>query len=131
VQILKTKKFDGFCQDNGIRDEILTEAIKEVKSGLVDAELGAQIVKKRVARDGGGKSGGYRTIIFLKLGKRAIFLHGFPKNALGNIDKNTLENLKSLAKTYNKLSDSEIVTAITAGIFVEVKSTTPSLNLRL
>jgi hypothetical protein len=121
VQILKTRKFDGFCQDNGINDGTLAKAIKEVESGLVEAELGAQIVKKRLARDGGGKSGGYRTIIFFKLGKRAIFLHGFPKNVLGNIDKKTLENLKALARAYNKLSDSEIVKAITAGIFVEVK----------
>jgi hypothetical protein len=88
---------------------------------LVEAELGAQIVKKRVARDGGGKSGGYRTIIFFKLGKRGIFLHGFPKNALDNMDKKTLENLKALAKAYNRLSDGEIVKAIAAGIFVEVK----------
>lgn len=122
MQILKTKKFDGFCQDNCIKDDALAEAIIEVESGLVEAELGAQIVKKRVARDGGGKSGGYRTIIFFKLGKRAIFLHGFPKNVLANIDKKTLENLKTLAKVYNKLSDADIVKSVTAGIFVEVKN---------
>ena len=122
MQILKTKKFESFCQSNGIDDAKLTDAIKEVESGLVEAELGAQIVKKRVARDGGGKSGGYRTIVFFKLGKRAIFLHGFPKNALDNIDRKTLENLKTLAKSYNRLSDNEILTAIAAGIFVEVKN---------
>jgi hypothetical protein len=122
VQILKTKKFDGFCQDNGLNDDALAKAIKEFESGLVEAELGAQIVKKRVARDGGGKSGGYRTIIFFKLGKRAIFMHGFPKNVLDNIDKKTLENLKALARAYNKLNDSEIAKAISAGIFVEVKN---------
>lgn len=121
MQILKTRKFDGFCQDNGINDDTLAKAIKEVESGLVEAELGAQIVKKRIARDGGGKSGGYRTIVFFKLGKRAIFLHGFPKNVLDNIDTKTLENLKALAKAYNKLSDGEIAKAITAGIFVEIK----------
>jgi hypothetical protein len=43
---------------------------------------------------------------------------------LGNIDKKSLENLKALARAYNKLSDSEILKAITAGIFVEVKNET-------
>ena len=75
MQILTTRKFNGFCQNNGINDDLLVKAISEIESGLVEAELGAQIVKKRVARDGGGKRGGYRTIIFFKLGKRAIFLH--------------------------------------------------------
>lgn len=44
-----------FCQVNGINDDSLAKAIKEVESGLVEAELGAQIVSKRVAHDGGAR----------------------------------------------------------------------------
>ncbi len=121
MQVLKTKKFDGFCQDHGIADDKLVQAIKEVDEGSVDANLGAGLVKKRIPRDGAGKSGGFRTIIVHKIGKRAIFLHAFAKNADSNIDKKTLENLKLLAKSYNSLSNAEIATAIEGGKFVEVK----------
>lgn len=40
-------------------DGALCEAVKEMESGLIDASLGGFLYKKRVARVGGGKSGGH------------------------------------------------------------------------
>jgi hypothetical protein len=122
MQILKTIRFDLFCRDHNISDAKLIQVIQEVNDGLVDARLGAGIIKKRLARDGAGKSGGFRTLIVYKLKHRAVFLYAFPKNTTENIDSKTLENLKLLAKTYNSLSDSEITLAINAGKLIEVQN---------
>jgi len=43
------------------------------------------VIKQRVARDGQGKSGGYRTIVLFLRCKRAIFVHGFAKSDADNI----------------------------------------------
>ena len=120
MRVLKAKKFNEFCGDNGVSDIKLSHAIMEIEAGLIDAELGAGIIKKRLAREGEGKSGGYRTIIVYKRGDRAIFLYAFPKNVMENIDGKTLKNLKLLAKSYNILTEAQLLTAIREGKFVEV-----------
>ena len=43
-------------------DATLRAAVEEMRAGLVDANLGAGLVKKRIARPGRGKSGGWRTV---------------------------------------------------------------------
>ena len=43
--------------------ERLCDAIARAERGLVDADLGGGLIKQRVARRGGGRSGGYRTVI--------------------------------------------------------------------
>jgi hypothetical protein len=42
------------------------------ENDLIDANLGGGVIKQRVARDGEGKSGGFRTLILFKLGNRAF-----------------------------------------------------------
>jgi hypothetical protein len=39
-----------------------------------------------VARPGGGRSGGYRTVIAFRASQRGVFLYGFAKNERDNID---------------------------------------------
>jgi len=63
----------------------LSEALSNVERGLVDADLGGGVFRQRIARQGGGKSGGFRALILLKLGERAFFVHGFAKNERDNI----------------------------------------------
>jgi len=64
---------------------------------LIDADLGGGVIKQRVAREGQGKSGGFRTMILFKLGSRAFFVHGFAKNEQDNLDDAELAALKKLA----------------------------------
>lgn len=47
-----------------------------MENGLVDADLGGFLYKKRIARPGGGKSGGYRTLLSARIDSRYVFLHG-------------------------------------------------------
>ena len=57
-----------------------------MERGLHDGDLGGGLLKKRVARAGQGKRGGYRTIVVYRKGKRAVFVYGFSKSAKDNID---------------------------------------------
>ena len=55
----------------------LLDAIQEMADGLIDADLGGFVVKKRLALHGQGKSTGARTIVATKFGMRWFFLFGF------------------------------------------------------
>lgn len=99
---------------------MLIKAVKEAENGMIDADLGGGLIKKRIARVGGGKRGGYRTIVAYQRGARAFFLYGFSKNKMDNIDDRDLADLKTLARVYASLSEDEISNAIGKGVFLEV-----------
>ena len=61
--ILKRKDFAWWQAGEKLPDAALCKAVQEMESGLIDADLGGFLYKKRVARPGGGKSGGYRTLL--------------------------------------------------------------------
>ncbi len=79
IKIFKTKVFGRWSEGEGLTDEDLCHAVDEIDRGLVEASLGAKLYKKRVARTGQGKSGGFRTIITYQKEDRSIFLYGFDK----------------------------------------------------
>ena len=58
---------DGAHLGDGLKtkDDTATEL---PKSGLIDANLGGEVLKKRVARKGQGKRGGYRVIVAARKG---------------------------------------------------------------
>lgn len=80
MRIFKTKWFARFARKERVGDARLREAIDRAEKGGIDAALGGNLIKQRVARDGGGKSGGFRTIIAFRAKERSIFLYGFAKN---------------------------------------------------
>jgi hypothetical protein len=86
VRIFKTKWLRRYARRERIADHRLREAIERAESGLVDADLGGGVIKQRVARDGQGRSGGYRMLIAYRAGDRAVFLYGFAKRERENID---------------------------------------------
>jgi hypothetical protein len=73
-----------------------------------------------VAREGSGKSGGFRTIILFRLGSRAVFVHGFAKNERDNIRDDEFAAFKMLALKMLGYDDEALTAAIAAGILVEV-----------
>lgn len=88
--------------------------------GLVDADLGGGLVKKRVGRASQGKRGGYRTLVATNKGSRWVFLYGFPKNQRSNIDRDEAEALKKLAAHLLSLSAQAIGKAELAGELMEL-----------
>jgi hypothetical protein len=48
MQILMTKPFARWMRKSGLTVEMLSDAACEVRRGLVDADLGGNVFKKRV-----------------------------------------------------------------------------------
>lgn len=104
----------------GLTDKSLYKAVTEMILGLVDADLGGHIVKKRIALPSQGKRGGTRTIVATQLSDRWFFLYGFSKNERSNIDKDELQALQETAKMFLAFDDQQLATALTAGEIEEV-----------
>ena len=102
-------------------DEALCRAVKEIRQGLVDTDLGGGIIKKRIALIGQGKRGSARTLLATNRNDTWIFVFGFEKNERANISDNELESLKKLAKTLLGLTSTQIAIAVGEGSLVEVE----------
>lgn len=120
MTVYATKVFSRFAAKAKLDDETLLEAAEAVVRQEYDADLGGGVFKQRVAREGGGKSGGFRTIVLFKVGGHCIFAHGFAKNAKANVSAKELKALKKLADTMLGMSAAEIEAAIKAGALREV-----------
>ena len=97
MAIYKTRWFNRWARKQGLDDLSLCAAVREMAAGLYEADLGSGLVKKRIARLGQGKRGGFRTLVATNKGDLWFFLFGFPKNERSNIDKDEEEALKKLA----------------------------------
>jgi hypothetical protein len=126
VPIFKTKSFARFARKERLSDEALTEAISLAEQGLIDAKLGGDLIKLRVARPGGGKSGGYRTLIAFRAKKRAVFMYGFGKNERENIKDDELATLKELAAAWIAADATKIGHAVKEGELHEVDTKEPN-----
>jgi hypothetical protein len=74
TRIFKAKSFNRWARKEGVPDRALVEAVAEMEQGLIDGDLGGGVVKKWSACEGGGKSGGHRTIIAWRSETRAFFM---------------------------------------------------------
>jgi hypothetical protein len=120
LMILKTKKFDRWARKAALTDVLLCHAVEEMVNGLIDADLGGGVFKKRVALPGKGKSGSLRTLLATNRHDRWFFVFGFEKNDRANISTKELEALQLLADTLLSLHDEQIRTAIVEGTLLEV-----------
>lgn len=118
--VLKTRTFYRWMKKNRLDDQALLRAIEEMAQGLIDAELGGSIYKKRIALPGRGKSGSTRTIIATNRKNRWFFLYGFEKNERDNITIAELSYLQGVAQVFLGYSDEELKSAIAIGEFLEV-----------
>jgi hypothetical protein len=64
MRVFKTKQFARFLVQEGISEILLCEAVKRAITGLIDADLGGSVIKQRIAREGQGRSSGYRSISY-------------------------------------------------------------------
>ncbi len=99
---------------------MLCEAIERAERGNVDADLGGGIIKQRVARPGQGRSGGYRTLIAFRSQTRAVFLFGFAKSDLDNIDDADLKRLREAAAELLTWTEDEADAMVDAGNWTEI-----------
>ncbi len=121
MRIFKTKWFDKFASKNSIEDLTLIEAVERAKKGLIDADLGCGVIKQRIAREGQGKSRGYRSIIIIKYEQIAFFVFGFPKNERGNLRQDEVEEYRELARDLLSMPERDLSQGLAEGDFVEVE----------
>jgi len=120
LRIFKTRWFTRFARGERITDGSLSQAVVRAGQGLVDAELGGGIIKQRVARPGGGRSGGYRVLIAYRAKHRAVFLYGFAKRERENIDPDELLTLREIAAKWLAADTKRITQAVNEGVLQEV-----------
>jgi hypothetical protein len=120
-RVFKTRTFARWSRKAGLTDAALLTAVEEMAAGLVDADLGGRVYKKRVGLPGRGKRGGARTVIGTDLGDRWFFLFGFEKNDRDNIDARELAVLQALARSLLELRPSQLADAMEAGELLEVE----------
>ena len=121
MQTFKTKAFARFADREGLEDAALCEAVRRAREGLIDADLGGGVIKQRIARKGGGRSGGFRTIVLFRRGALAFFVHGFAKSDRENLRRKELSGLRSLADEYLALDDAGLKAAQATGAIIEVE----------
>ena len=119
-RILKTRTFNRWLRKTLLTDTALLKAIDEMEQGLVDADLGGNIYKKRVALPGRGKSGSTRTLIATNRQNRWFFMFVFEKNDKENITQAELAYLQEVAQIFLGYSSDELQLAIDKGELLEV-----------
>lgn len=121
MRVFKTKWFARFARQELISDASLREAIARAERGLIDADHGGGLIKQRVARQGQGRSGGYRVIFAYRAEGRAVFLLGFAKSERENISQDELVFLRELAENWLAADTARIRREIKAGNLQEVE----------
>lgn len=96
-RVFKTRHFSRWMRKTELTDSALCSAVAEMAQGLIDADLGGGVVKKRVGLAGRGKRGGARTLVATNKGNRWFFVFGFENNDRANIGADELEALQDLA----------------------------------
>ena len=120
TRLLKRKDFARWQTGERLPDSALCIAVKEMERGLIDADLGGFLYKKRVARPGSGKRGGYRTLLSARIGSRYVFLHGFSKSDKANITQEERKALQFAGKAFLELTREGLSKALESGFLAEV-----------
>jgi hypothetical protein len=114
------KGLTKFARRERITDASLREAIERAERGLIDADLGGGLIKQRVARQGQGRSGGYRMIVAYRTRSRAVFLYGFAKNERENIEPDELLTFRNIAADLLAADAAKIAKAIENDVLQEI-----------
>lgn len=119
-KIYKTPKFSQWLVSTGLTDKDLINSVDEMVSGLVDADLGGGLYKKRIALPGRGKRAGARTIVASCVNDKWFFLFAFAKNDKDNITKNEKTAFQVIASSLFSLDEKGLEKALVDKKLVEV-----------
>ncbi len=120
MRAFKTRTFQRWAAKAGVTDAALLDAMVQMERGLVDADLGGNLYKQRVALPGRGKSGSTRTIIATRFAGVLFFLYGFEKSDRDNISAKELVLYQRLARSFLEMTKAQIATALAGQVLAEV-----------
>jgi hypothetical protein len=121
IRVLKTKTFARWAKSEQVADTDLCHAAHEIEAGVMEARLGGDLLKKRIARAHRGKSGGFRTIVAHRQGDKLFFIYGFAKSERDNIDEDERKALLKIGDQYMALPDKKLADLIKDKKIIEVK----------
>lgn len=121
MRIFKTRGFERWAGKAGVTDAALLKAVADIERGLIDADLGCNLIKQRTALPRRGKSGSTRTLLATRFAGTLYFLFGFEKSDRDNITRRELRIYQSLASTLVELSHAQIESALSAKELTEVR----------
>jgi hypothetical protein len=109
MHLYLSRAFQRDAKRAGITDEHCRDAIRRAESGLIDADLGARLIKQRIPTGNRGAAKGSRAVVVYKRAKWAVFLHAFPKSGKANLSKSELAMYLKAAQEIEKLSQKEFL----------------------
>ena len=121
MRVFKTRVFDRWAGKVGVTDIALLKAVADIERGLIDADLGSNLFKQRVALPGRGKSGSTRTLLATRFAGTLYFLFGFEKKDRDNITQRELGIYQSLASTLVVFANDQIEAELKANELMEVQ----------
>lgn len=120
TRAFKTRHFCRWMRKTELTDSALCAAVLEMTQGLVDADLGGGVVKKRIGLAGRGKRSGVRTLVATNKANRWFFVFGFEKNDRANIGDDELEALKDIASDLLARTGTQLDAAVRDGTLEEI-----------
>lgn len=120
MRVFKTRHFQRWMRKTELTDSALRRAVAEMAAGLIDADIGGGVVKKRIGLAGRGKRGGARTLVATNKGNRWFFLFGFEKNERDNIDDDELQALQDYAADWLRRTATQLDEAAADGALLEI-----------
>ena len=109
----KTAWFSKAARKARISDPALIAAIREVMQGQAD-DLGGGVFKKRLNKNM------HRSIVLGKGRRHWVFAYLYAKKDRANIDDDELADFKKLAQAYDRMTDSELASALRQGDLLEL-----------
>lgn len=119
-RVFKTRHFSRWMRKTELSDLMLCNAVAEMAQGLIEADMGGSVVKKRIALPGRGKSGSARTLIATNKGNLWFFLFGFEKNERANVNTRELESLQGIAADLLKHTTAELDALVASNYLQEI-----------
>jgi hypothetical protein len=120
ARVFKTRVFVRMMRKLDLTDAALCAAVQEMIHGLVDADLGGGVLKKRVALPGRGKRGSTRTLLASNRGNRWFFLFGYEKNVRANVTPAERDALQLLAVDLLGMPSASLDLALERGELQEI-----------
>jgi len=108
MQAYLTRSFQREAKNIDVSDDDCRKAVQKAENGLIDAVLGAGLIKQRIPRGNQGAARGARAVVFYKRGTLAIFLHMFAKSGKANLTKSELAVYVDFAKELDRLTDVQL-----------------------
>ena len=115
MRAFKTKSFARLARQEGVGDAVLRKAIERAEQGLIDADLGGNVIKQRV-----GLRGSHRILVLYRAGHLAFFAFVFAKNTRANVSRKELEALQDAAETFLAYAPADIARALKERTLIEV-----------